>query len=314
MMNFYIRKIFSLLTTILLVSLITFLVFQILPGDPVTIILGPDADPLQAQAMRESLGLDAPLFVRYIDWIKNAIRGDLGLSIRYNQPVSQLILSRIPVTTSLAFMSILLTLAIGLPLGTYIARKNDSLVGKVVSICSQLGLAIPSFWTGILLILLFSVTLGLLPSGDYIPMSESFIGWLSRIILPSISIAIGTSAVLIRYLRTAMLDESTKLYVQTARSKGLSENAVYTKHIFKNALIPTITILGLLVIDILGGSIITENVFNIPGLGNLIVSSINSRDLPLTQGLVLYLATIVVTFNFLVDILYSIVDPRIRIS
>lgn len=314
MMNFYIRKIFSLLTTILLVSLITFLVFQILPGDPVTIILGPDADPLQAQAMRESLGLDAPLFVRYIDWIKNAIRGDLGLSIRYNQPVSQLILSRIPVTTSLAFMSILLTLAIGLPLGTYIARKNDSLVGKVVSICSQLGLAIPSFWTGILLILLFSVTLGLLPSGDYIPMSESFIGWLSRIILPSISIAIGTSAVLIRYLRTAMLDESTQLYVQTARSKGLSENAVYTKHIFKNALIPTITILGLLVIDILGGSIITENVFNIPGLGNLIVSSINSRDLPLTQGLVLYLATIVVTFNFLVDILYSIVDPRIRIS
>lgn len=313
-MNFYIRKIFSLLTTILLVSLITFLVFQILPGDPVTIILGPDADPLQAQAMRESLGLDAPLFVRYIDWIKNAIRGDLGLSIRYNQPVSQLILSRIPVTTSLAFMSILLTLAIGLPLGTYIARKNDSLVGKVVSICSQLGLAIPSFWTGILLILLFSVTLGLLPSGDYMPMSESFIGWLSRIILPSISIAIGTSAVLIRYLRTAMLDESTKLYVQTARSKGLSENAVYTKHIFKNALIPTITILGLLVIDILGGSIITENVFNIPGLGNLIVSSINSRDLPLTQGLVLYLATIVVTFNFLVDILYSIVDPRIRIS
>ncbi|MEG1134539.1 MAG: ABC transporter permease [Cellulosilyticaceae bacterium] len=313
-MNFYIRKIFSLLTTILLVSLITFLVFQILPGDPVTIILGPDADPLQAQAMRESLGLDAPLFVRYIDWIKNAIRGDLGLSIRYNQPVSQLILSRIPVTTSLAFMSILLTLAIGLPLGTYIARKNDSLVGKVVSICSQLGLAIPSFWTGILLILLFSVTLGLLPSGDYMPMSESFIGWLSRIILPSISIAIGTSAVLIRYLRTAMLDESTQLYVQTARSKGLSENAVYTKHIFKNALIPTITILGLLVIDILGGSIITENVFNIPGLGNLIVSSINSRDLPLTQGLVLYLATIVVTFNFLVDILYSIVDPRIRIS
>lgn len=314
MMNFYIRKIFSLLTTILLVSLITFLVFQILPGDPVMIILGPDADPLQAQAMRESLGLDAPLLVRYIDWIKHAIIGDLGLSIRYNQPVSQLILSRIPVTTSLAFMSLFITLAIGLPLGTYIARKNDSLLGKVVSICSQLGLAIPSFWTGILLILLFSVTLGLLPSGDYMPISESLIGWLSRIILPSISIAIGTSAVLIRYLRTAMLDESTKHYVQTARSKGLSEKAVYTKHIFKNALIPTITILGLLVVDILGGSIITENVFNIPGLGNLIVSSINSRDLPLIEGLVLYLATIVVTFNFLVDILYAIVDPRIRIS
>lgn len=312
-MNFYIRKIFSLLTTILLVSIITFLVFQILPGDPVTIILGPDADPLQAQAMRESLGLDAPLLVRYVEWIKNALTGDLGLSIRYNMPVSDLILSRIPVTASLAFMSFLLTILVGIPLGSYIARRNDSLVGKVASILSQIGLAIPSFWAGILLILLFSVTLGILPSGDYISISKSFTGWLSSIILPSTSIAIGTCAVLIRYLRSAMLDESTKLYVQTARSKGLSEKAVYTKHILKNALIPTITILGLLVVDILGGSIITENVFNIPGLGNLIVNSINSRDLPLIQGLVLYLATIVVTFNFLVDILYSIIDPRIRI-
>lgn len=313
-MNFYIRKFLSLLTTILLVSIITFLVFQILPGDPVTIILGPDADPLQAQAMRERLSLDTPLFVRYIEWVKNALTGDLGLSIRYNMPVSSLIFSRIPVTSSLAFMSLLLTLLIGIPIGTYIARKNDSLIGKVVSIFSQIGLAIPSFWTGILLILLFSVALGTLPSGDYIPMSKNFIGWLSRIILPSTSIAIGTSAVLIRYLKNTMLDEATKLYVQTALSKGVSEKAVYNKHIFKNALIPTITILGLLVVDILGGSIITENVFNIPGLGNLIVSSINSRDLPLIQGLVLYLATIVVSLNFLVDILYSIIDPRIRIQ
>ncbi|MGL6174315.1 MAG: ABC transporter permease [Cellulosilyticaceae bacterium] len=312
-MNFYIRKILSLITTILLVSVITFLVFQILPGDPVAIMLGPDADPLQAQAMRENLGLNEPLLVRYIDWIKNALVGDLGMSLRYNMPVSQLILGRIPVTFSLAFMSLILTVFIGLPIGIFIARKNDSLIGKVISIFSQLGLAIPSFWTGILLILLFSVTLGLLPSGDYTPLSESFSGWLTRMILPSTSIAIGTSAVLIRYLKTAMLDETHKLYVQTAYSKGLSERQIYIKHILKNALIPTITILGLLVVDILGGSIITENVFNIPGLGNLIVTSINSRDLPLIQGLVLYLATIVVVFNFLVDILYSIVDPRIRV-
>lgn len=312
-MNFYIRKIFSLLTTILLVSVITFLVFQILPGDPVAIILGPDADPLQAQAMRENLGLNAPLFVRYIDWIKNALSGDLGMSLRYNMPVGELIMSRIPVTFSLAFMSFLLTLLVGLPIGIFTARRNDTLIGKGLAMLSQLGLAIPSFWTGILLILCFSVTLGLLPSGDYMPLSESFSGWLARIILPSTSIAIGTSAVLIRYLKTAMLDETHKLYVQTAYSKGLSEKSVYIKHILKNALIPTITILGLLVVDILGGSIITENVFNIPGLGNLIVTSINSRDLPLIQGLVLYLATIVVTFNFLVDILYSIIDPRIRV-
>lgn len=312
-MKFYIRKVLSLLTTIFLVSLITFLVFQILPGDPVTIILGPDADPLQVQAMRESLGLNDPILIRYIDWIKNALTGDLGMSIRYNMPVSLLILKRIPVTASLAFVSLLLTVIIGIPMGVLIAKRSDSFIGKIISMVSQIGLAIPSFWTGILLILIFSVTLGLLPSGNYVPLTENFSKWLSTIILPSTSIAIGTSAVLIRYLKTTMLDETTKLYVQTAYSKGLSDTVVYTKHILKNALIPTITILGMLVVDILGGSIITENVFNIPGLGNLIVNSISSRDLPLIQGLVLYLATIVVFFNFLVDILYSVIDPRIRI-
>lgn len=312
-MAFYLKKLLSLVVTLFLISIVTFGVFQILPGDPASIVLGPDADPLQLEALRQSMGVDAPLLTRYTDWLGDALTGDLGESFRFHMPVSELLLSRIPVTASLALISLIFTLLIGIPLGLFIA-SHKGICGKVISAFSQLGIAIPSFWMGILLVLLFAVTLGLLPSNGYVTFAENPANWLRSLLLPSLSIAFGTSAVLIRYLKTAMLDELPKHYVQTARSKGLSERIVIRKHVFKNALIPTVTILGMLVIDILGGSIITENVFNIPGLGNLIITAINSRDLPLIQALVLYLGTIVVVFNFIVDMLYSVIDPRIRIQ
>lgn len=312
-MAFYFKRVLSLLVTLLLISIVTFGVFQILPGDPASIILGPDADPLQLEAIRQSLNLDASWYVRYTNWLTDALTGNLGESIRFHMPVGELLLSRIPVTASLALVSTLLTLVIGLPLGLFIVR-NNGFAGKIVSSLTQISIAIPSFWMGILLVLLFAVTFSWFPSGGYTAFSDNPLNWFRSLFLPSLSIALGSSAVLIRYLKTAMLDELPKLYVQTARSKGLSEKVVIRRHVFKNALIPTITILGVLMIDILGGSIITENVFNIPGLGNLIVTAINSRDLPLIQGLVLYLGTIVVVFNFIVDILYSIIDPRIRVA
>ncbi|MGL4346033.1 MAG: ABC transporter permease, partial [Cellulosilyticaceae bacterium] len=301
-------------TTLFIVSVITFLVFEILPGDPATIILGPEADPLQIAAMHERLGLNAPPLVRYFNWIQNALTGHLGDSIRFNQPVSTLIGSRIAATASLALVTLVLTLLIGIPVGILITKHYRTPQGMLMSILSQIGMAVPSFWMGILLIMFFSLTLKVLPSGGYVPLSESFSLWLRSIILPALSLALGTSSILIRYLKTSMTAQLTKQYVQTARSKGISETHVLYKHVLRNALIPTLTILGMVVIDILGGSIITENVFNIPGLGHLIVNAINSRDLPLIQGLVLYLATIVVALNFLVDILYSLVDPRIRIK
>nr|WP_307992935.1 ABC transporter permease [uncultured Niameybacter sp.] len=312
-MTFYTKKFYSLCLTLFLISIVTFGVFQILPGDPATIILGPDADPLQLEVMKQSLHLDTPILTRYIDWVVNALKGDLGISLRFHMPVGELLLSRIPVTASLAFITLLLTLLIGLPLGLFIVRY-ETYLGKIISILSQVNIAIPSFWMGILLILLFSITLGLLPSGGYVTFTTNPIAWLESLFLPGLSIALGTSAVLVRYLKTAMLDELPKLYVQTARSKGLSEKIILNKHVFKNALIPTITILGMLVIDILGGSIITENVFNLPGLGNLIIAAINSRDLPLIQGLTLYLGMVVAILNFIVDILYSVIDPRIRVN
>lgn len=308
----FIKKCTSLLITLFIVSLMTFGVFQILPGDPALIILGPNADPLQLEALRESLGTHLPPLTRYIDWMTHALQGDLGMSFRFNQPVSALIASRLPVTLSLASLSFTLTLLISFPIALYSARK-ENFVSRLIETVSQIGIALPSFWVGILLILTFSVTLNYFPSHGYIAFSDSPLGWLQSLFLPSLSIAIGTSAVLIRYLRAALLDESRHLYVQVARSKGLSEKQVLTRHILKNALIPTLTILGLMVVDILGGSIITENVFTLPGLGNLIVSSINSRDLPLIQGLVLYLGTIVVLMNFLVDLLYTLIDPRIKV-
>lgn len=312
-MTFYIKKLCSLCLTLFLISIVTFGVFQILPGDPAAIILGPDADPLQLEAIRQSLNLDTPILTRYIDWVINTLKGDLGISLRFHIPVGELLLSRIPITASLAFITLLLTLLIGLPLSLFIVRY-EAYLGKIMSILSQVSIAIPSFWMGILLILLFSITLGLLPSGGYVTFTTSPISWLESLFLPGLSIALGTSAILIRYLKASMLDELPKLYVQTARSKGLSEKIVLNKHVFKNALIPTITILGMLVIDILGGSIITENVFNLPGLGNLIIAAINSRDLPLIQGLTLYLGMIVAILNFVVDILYSVIDPRIRVN
>lgn len=312
-MAFYIRKFFSLLTTLFLISLITFLAFKVLPGDPASIILGVDADPLQLEALRNELGLNEPLLTQYITWLKNALTFDFGNSIRFNMPVSELILSRIPVTTSLAFMTLVFTLIIGVPLGIFVASRKG-IMSHIVATLSGIGIAIPSFWMGIVLILIFSVTFSFLPSGGYIPLMEDAFGWFKSLLLPSLSIALGTSAILVRYLKTSMLDEMHKLYVRVALGKGLPMQKVINKHVLKNALIPTITILGMLIVDILGGSIITENVFNLPGLGNLIVISINSRDLPLIQGLVLYLGTIVVCFNFLVDIVYSLVDPRIKIG
>jgi peptide/nickel transport system permease protein len=313
-MSFYIKKGTSFIVTLFLVSLLTFGVFHILPGDPALIILGPNADPLQLETLRTTLGLDTPLATRYLQWITHALQGNLGTSIRYHQSVSLLLKERILVSFTLSLMATCFTLLIGVPLGIYLAKTEDSFLGTLLSGITQLGIAIPSFWMGILLTTLFSLVLKWIPSTTYVPLTTSVKDSLISLILPSLSISLGTSCVLIRYLKNSIALEKKKPYVQTARSKGLSENAVLLKHILKNALIPTLTILGMLLVDILGGSIIIENVFHIPGLGNLMVNSINSRDFPLIQGIVLYLAFIVVTFNYLIDFLYTLVDPRIKVK
>ncbi len=311
-MHFFRRKLISTLITLFLVSVLTFSIFQMLPGDPATLILGIDAQPSQIEALRASMDLDKNPVIRYTLWVTKALSGDLGTSYKYQVPVSQLIFSSINVTSALALYSFLFSLLIGIPVGILLAKRDKSKAIVPLSILSQLGMAIPSFCVAIILIEIFSVKLHLLPSLGYIPISESFIGNFKSLLLPSLSIAIGGAAIIIRYLRSNIIGEKNKDYVRTNRSIGLSENKILYKHILRNSLIPVLTILGILISDVLGGSIIIENVFSLPGIGKLITSSITSRDLPLIQALVMYLSLIVVITNMIVDMLYGVIDPRIR--
>ncbi|WP_103107461.1 ABC transporter permease [Brevibacillus reuszeri] len=313
-MRFYMTKLATLLSTVLLVSIMTFLVFQILPGDPAEIVLGVDADPHQLAELRKTMGLDRPPTERYASWIADTVTGNFGTSIRYQRSVAEIVAERLPVTLSLSVMSLGLTLIIGLPLGIYIARKDGKFSSTLLSAFTQLGLAVPSFWMAFILILVFSVTFKLFPTYGYVPWNQDPLGAFKLLFLPSLALAIPGIAVIIRYLRNTLLDQLRMDYVRTARSKGLREKSIMYGHILRNSMIPVLTIVGLLIADTLGGSIVVENVFALPGLGNLLITSIGTRDLPLLQTLVLYIAIIVVLINFVVDILYKVIDPRIRLK
>lgn len=296
------------------VSMIIFFIFQILPGNPAQIILGLDADEQQVAQLEEKLGLNDPPLVRYMEWVGGVFQGDLGDSLKYQTPVLDILKDRIPVTFSLAIVSLILTVIIGIPLGILIARSDGKWYSVVLSILTQLGIAIPSFWFGFLLILLFAVVLKWFPTYGYVPWSEDFWSALRSFFLPSLAIAISNIAVVIRYLRNTILDQAKMDYVRTAKVKGLGGNSIMYGHILRNALIPVITIMGMIIADTIGGSIIIENVFALPGLGNLLISSITSRDFPLIQSMVMYIAIFVLFINFLVDVLYKIIDPRIRMK
>lgn len=303
-MFYYIKKFIDFITTLILVSVVTFLTFQLLPGNPALTILGPEAEDAQIAALEQELQLDKPLYQRYIKWIKGVFSGNLGKSYKYGQSVTSIILERVKTTAVLAGLSLIFSLGLGLFLGLFfaISRKNRYL--KPLFYIDQIFISIPSFCTALLLILFFTVLLRLLPSIG--------VSGFSSFILPALSLSLGSSAILARYIKTSVDDEYKKDYVRTARSKGLTETQIIYRHILRNAIIPSITTLGLIATDIFGGSIIVENVFSLPGIGKLIVTSISSRDFPLLQGLTLYLAAITLFCNFAVDILYSVVDPRTR--
>ena len=303
-MFYYIKKFIDFITTLILVSVVTFLTFQLLPGNPALTILGPEAEDAQIAALEQELQLDRPLYQRYIKWVKGVFSGNLGKSYKYGQSVTSIILERVKTTAILAGLSLIFSLGLGLFLGLFfaISRKNRYL--KPLFYIDQIFISIPSFCTALLLILFFTVLLRLLPSIG--------VSGFSSFILPALSLSLGSSAILARYIKTSVDDEYKKDYVRTARSKGLTETQIIYRHILRNAIIPSITTLGLIATDIFGGSIIVENVFSLPGIGKLIVTSISSRDFPLLQGLTLYLAAITLFCNFAVDILYSVVDPRTR--
>ncbi|NCD06228.1 MAG: ABC transporter permease [Spirochaetia bacterium] len=313
-MRYIIKKLLSALLTLFLASVITFSIFNILPGDPAQVILGIDASDQQLEQLRETMNIDAPPVYRYIEWLNNISKGDFGISYKYQTQVSSLISQSLKVTLQLSFFSLILTVLISIPFGLLLVSLRNKKSFIPLSLLSQFGMSIPSFCIAILLIGIFTVKLRILPSIGYISFSENPLQNIRSLLLPSFSIAIGASSIVVRYLNTSVQQQLKKDYVRTAYSIGLSEKTVLYHHVLRNALIPVITIFGLIIADILGGSIIIENVFSLPGIGKLITSSITSRDLPLIQALVLYLSFLVIVVNFFVDVLYKIIDPRIRIE
>ncbi len=307
-------KVIVLITTVIIVSFFTFVAFSVLPGNPIEIMLGTDADPLQVEKLTKEMGLDKPLINRYTDWLTGVFKGDLGTSIKYNVPVTDLLSQRIPVTLSLAIVSLSLTLIITKPVSIFLALYNDKKFTIIFSAISQLGVSIPTFWLGILLILVFSINFNMFPSGGYVSLDNGFEPWFKSVFLPSLSIAVGASAVLIRYFRASLLDQMNLDYIRTAKSKGLTEKVIIYKHVLRNALLPTITIFALIVVDVLGGSVIIENVFNMAGVGKLLTTGVFNRDFPLVQSIIFLITLLVLATNLIVDIIYTIIDPRLKNS
>jgi peptide/nickel transport system permease protein len=309
---FLIKRFLILIATLLLVSGVIFLVLQVIPGDPAQLILGIQATPENLQALRHNLGLDLPLPVQYGNWVAGILRGDLGRSITYDLPVSELIGSRLAVTLPLALLSIFLAVVFALPLGIYAALHRNRPGDYGVMVFSQIGLAVPAFWAGILLILFFAVYLQWFSAGGVKSWAESPLGAFKSLLLPALSLGLIRAAVLARLTRSCMLEALGEDFVRTARAKGLGERIVVYKHALRNALIPVVTIVGLQMGELLAGAIVIENVFNLPGLGRLIFLAIGQRDLPVIQGVSLLIAFFIVLVNFAVDVVYGVVDPRIR--
>ncbi|MGH7267500.1 MAG: ABC transporter permease [Candidatus Rokuibacteriota bacterium] len=306
------RRLAAFAVTLFIVSILVFVVIRVVPGDPALIIMGTEASPEAAAALRRAMGLDRPLAVQYGEWIGGALRGDLGRSIQYDVPVGSLILSRLRVTLPLTLLAAVFMTLTALPLGMYAATHHRRAGDYVAMVVSQLGIAIPSFWAGLLLILLFAVRLGWVEAGG-------FAGWeagpgpaLRSLVLPALALGLIQAAILTRTTRSAVLDVFHAEHVRTARAKGLAERVVTWKHVLRNALITIVTIAGLQLGQLMAGSIVLENVFYLPGLGRLALGAISARDLPVVQGVVLFVAATIVTLNFVVDVLYGVLDPRIR--
>ncbi|WP_306483109.1 ABC transporter permease [Anaerococcus sp.] len=307
-----VKKLLSIILTLFFVSVLIFLVFQIIPGNPAEIILGTEADPAQIKALEMELGLDKSMFQRYISWIGGLLRLDMGESLKYRMPVSTLFLRKLPVTLTLTLYSLILSIIIAIPLSIQITLKSDKWYSSIITAITQLGISIPSFWLAFLLIYVFAVKLDIFDTLSYNAMAGGFFERLKSFFLPSLAIAIPNIATIIRYMQAAILDEINKDYVRTARMKGMTLKEILYKHVLKNALIPVITVIGMSLTSSVGGSLIIENVFALPGIGSLIVASISSRDFPLIQSVVIAVAFLVIFINFIIDIAYGLIDPRIR--
>jgi peptide/nickel transport system permease protein len=312
MLSFLPKRLLQVLPTLFVVSVLIFLLQQLLPGDPALVMAGEEKDPAVIQQIREQYRLDQPLPVQYLHWIGGVLQGDLGESMRIKQPVSELILEKLPVTLQLATMAMVFAVLIGIPAGVLSAVKKGTAWDVGANVFALWGLSTPNFWLGIMLIFLFSVQLGWLPASGFVSPFEDLGQSLATTVMPAFVLGNAIAAVLMRHMRSAMLQAMSADYVRTARAKGLRETAVVLRHALRNALTPVITLGALEFGTLLSGAVLTEQVFSIPGFGKLIVDAVFNRDYAVVQGVVLVTATVYILLNLLADVLYVLVNPRLR--
>jgi peptide/nickel transport system permease protein len=312
MLAFIIRRLLSTVLVMAIVAVFIFLLLHLSPGDPAAIIVGDNATQVQIDAVRKQLGLDDPLAVQFVRWMAGVFRGDLGTSIFSHEPVGKLIAQRIEPTLSLATTTLLLAVVIAVSLGVLAAWKVGTWVDRVVMVLAVVSFSVPVFVVGYLLIYLFSIKLGWLPVQGYAPIGEGLVVWMSHLVLPSVALGLAYVALIARITRTTMLDVLSEDYIRTARAKGVATGPMLMKHALKNAGAPIVTVIGIGVALLIGGVVITETVFNIPGVGRLVVDAISQRDYPIIQGVTLIFSGVYVIVNLIVDLSYTVLDPRIR--
>jgi peptide/nickel transport system permease protein len=305
-------RLLQAIPVLLLVAVLAFVLMHMLPGDPAVVIAGPDATAEAVDRLRQQLGLNRPVWEQLVSWLGNLVRGDFGQSLMLNQGVFSAVLDRLPVTLSLALLAFIITIPVGVALGVTAAYYRNTWVDSVVMGVALVGVSIPSFWIAIIAVIVFSVELRWLPSSGYTPLSEGFTPWLRSILQPAVILALFQIGYLARMTRSSMLDVLDQDYIRTARAKGMNEWTTVSKHAFRNSLMSVVTVSGIILSLLIGGSVVIEQVFALPGIGRLVVQGIMARDYPLIQGTMLLLGFAFVIVNVLVDLAYTLVDPRVR--
>jgi len=312
MTSFIVKRLLVAIPTLLIVSMFVFLLQKLLPGDPILALAGEERDPATIEFLREKYRLNDPIVWQYLYWLGDLLRGDLGISLRTNQPVTALIAEKLPVTIQLAAMAMILAMLVGIPAGILAAVRKNSAIDVAANLVALSGLSVPNFWLGIMLILLVSVNLGWLPASGYAPLFTEPVRALQTMIMPAFVLSTPLAATLMRHTRSSMLGALKADYVRTARAKGLSPREVVLGHGFRNALLPVVTLSALLFGDLLAGAVLTEQIFTIPGFGKLIVDAVFNRDYAVVQGVVLCTAVGFILMNLVADILYVLLNPRMR--
>lgn len=311
--TYILRRLIALIPVLFIVGTIVFFIMHLLPGNPAALMLGPEATQEEINALSRSMGLDRSVFIQFFEWVTNVIQGDFGSSIFFRgMSVTEVVYQHFQVTLLLTFFGLIIAVVFGITLGVLAATFHDRIMDRIVMLVTSIGVSIPNFWLGLMLALVFSITWSLLPPAGYKPLSAGLWNSLKYLILPAVALAFGQASLIARMTRANMLEAIQNDYIRTARAKGLPEWIVIFKHALKNGLIPTVTVIGLSFANLMGGAVVTEQIFNIPGIGRLLLKSVFTRDYPVLEGIVLYIAGAWVIINLLVDLTYSFLDPRIK--